>query len=102
MGAASEVTFWRECLEKNSGVAPTGSDTITDSSKGGAPMEVRSGSTHVAAKIPGNVVSKPAPDKSISGHGVTSPRGRCSEPALVTIRSGASAKSDTTESSSSY
>ena len=72
--SASKVSGADLLTKESSRVVSMGSDKITDSSKGGTPLEVSSDGT---SKIPVSVVSKHAPDKAISaesGHGVTPPK----------------------------
>ena len=74
--ATSKVSGADLLPRESSRVVSMGSDKITDSSKGGTPLEVGSDGTRVAAKIPVSVVSKHEPDKAISaesGHGLTPP-----------------------------
>ena len=104
--SASKVSGADLLPRKSSIVVSMGSDKITDSSKGGTPLEVGSDGTSVAAKIPVSVVSKHAPDKAISaesGHGVTPPSSTGKGEVLGASPSDgvgeASSKLDTAESS---
>ena len=104
--ATSKVSGADLLPRESSRVVSMGSDKITDSSKGGTPLEVGSDGTSVAAKIPVSVVSKHAPDKAISaesGHGVTPPSSTGKGEVLGASPSDgvgeASSKLDTAESS---
>ena len=104
--SASKVSGADLLPRESSRVVSTGGAKITDSSKGGTPLEVSSDGTSVAAKIPVSVVSKPAPDKAISaesGHGVTPPsstgKGEVLGASPSDSVSEASSKSDTAASS---
>ena len=104
--ATSKVSGADLLPRESSRVVSMGSDKITDSSKGGTPLEVGSDGTSVAAKIPVSVVSKHAPDKAISaesGHGVIPPSSTGKGEVLGASPSDgvgeASSKLDTAESS---